>query len=155
MIEVNNSGNNLIITDSSKNKVMLNTDSLGVTLDSFDVSYPWEYEKSWTLLEVKEYEEKLFYNFLIEWKHIIIITSDSFELKEEILTFFWDVDILIIIGSKESAKIFENIEARVVIPYWDSKDIFLSTLGQHIEEEEIFKLKWEFAIDATEFVNLK
>jgi len=155
MIEIYNKNNNLIIQDSSKNEVVLDKNSLEVKLDWFEVSYPWEYEKSWILLEVKEFEEKLFYNFLVSGKHLVIITSDSFELKEEILSFFWDVDVLVIIGSKESAKIFENIEAKVVVPYWESKDIFLNTLGQHSEEEEKYKLKWEFAIDATEFVNLK
>ena len=155
MLEIYNDNSNLIIQTSSKKEIVLDKDSLEVKLDNFNVSYPWEYEKSWILLEVKEFEEKLFYNFLIEWKRLVIINNDSFELKEEILSFFWDVDILVIIGSKESAKIFENIEAKVVVPYWESKDIFLNTLWQHREEEEVFKLKWEFAIDATEFVNLK
>lgn len=155
MIEIYNKANNLLIQDSNKKEIILNIESIEVKLDWFDVSYPWEYEKSWILLEVKEFEEKLFYNFLIESKHIVIIPSDSFELKEEILTFFWDVDILIIKWTKEAAKIFENIEAKIVIPYWESKDIFLNTLGQHIVEEDIYKLKWEFSIDNTEFVNLK
>ncbi len=155
MIEIFNKDNSLVILDWSKKEVILDKSNLKVLLDGFEVDYPWEYEKSWILLEVKEYEEKLFYNFLINWKHLIIINYDSFELKEEILSFFGDVDILIIIWTKESAKIYENIEAKVVVPYGDSKDLFLTTLGQHIEEVEIYKQKWEFPIDATEFVNLK
>jgi len=76
--------------------------------------HQWEYEKSWNLLEVKEYTELLFYKFLIDGKHMCIIYSDSFELKEEIVSFFGDVDILLIIWTKDAVKIFENIEAKVV-----------------------------------------
>jgi hypothetical protein len=35
---------------------------------------------------------------------------------------------LIIIGSKEACKLFESIEAKIVLPYGESKDIFLNTL---------------------------
>jgi len=51
------------------------------------------------------------------------------------------VDVLIIKGSKDSFKIFENIEAKVVIPYGDAKDIFLNTAGQHPESVNVFKVK--------------
>jgi len=155
MLEIYNENNNLIISDSSKNNIVLNKETSEVELDTFDVTYPWEYEKSWILLEVKEYEDRLFYNFLIEGKHLVIINDDTFELKEDILSFFGDVDILIIKWSKAAAKVYENIEAKVVIPYWEEKDIFLNTLWQHVEEVEIYKHKWEFDIENTEFVNLK
>jgi len=39
-------------------------------------------------LEVKEYDQKLFYNFFMEEKHIVLVPYDNFELKEEILSFF-------------------------------------------------------------------
>ncbi len=91
---------------------------------------------------------------MIDKKRLVIISNDSFELKEEILTFFGDVDVLIIVGTKEAAKIFDNIEAKLVVPYGEGKDLFLNTLGQHIEEESKFKIKWEFSLDSTEFVNL-
>jgi hypothetical protein len=133
----------------------LDINSLEVKIDDLNVVHAWEFEKSGILLEVKSYNNILFYSFTIDWKHLVIITDDKFELKEEILSFFWDVDVLIIKWSKESAKIFENIEARVVVPYWDWKSTFLTTLGQHIEEVSSFKVKWDFAIDSTEFVNLK
>jgi hypothetical protein len=90
----------------------------------------------------------------VDSKRLIIISSDNFELKEEILSFFGDVDVLIITGTRESAKIFESIEAKLVIPYGESKDLFLHTLGQNIEEESSYKVKNEFSLDSTEFVNL-
>ena len=85
---------------------------------------------------------------------MVIISNDSFELKEEILTFFWDVDILIIVWTKDSAKIFENIEAKLVVPYGEGKDLFLQKLGQKVEEEKSYKIKGEFSLDSTDFVNL-
>ena len=154
MIEVYNKWWKINITNSDKKSIIFDTSSGEVMIDDFTVSYPWEYEKSGILLVVKEYANKLFYHFVMETKHIILISDDSFDLKEEILSFFWDVDILIITWTKEAAKIFENIEAKLVIPYGEGKDIFLNTLGQHIEEVESHKMKAELSIDTTEFVNL-
>lgn len=145
---------NLVIETVWKKKIIFNTETKKVLLDSFDVTFPWEYEKSGILLEVKEYMEKLFYNFLVDQKHLVIISEDDFELKEDILSFFGDVDILIIVWTKKSAQIFENIEAKIVLPYWEKKDIFLNILWQHIEEMKIYKQKGELPIDATEFINL-
>lgn len=154
MVDIFNKSDDLIIQNSDKKEIRFNRINNSVLLDTFDVTFPWEYEKSGILLEVKEYNDILFYNFLIEWKHLVIISNDDFEMKEEILSFFWDVDILIIIWSKKSAEIFENIEARIVIPYWDSKWLFLNTLWQHIEEIESYRIKSELPSDLTEFVNL-
>jgi len=106
----------------------------------FDVTYQGEYEKSGNLLEVKEYTDLLFYKFLIDGKHMCIIYSDSFELKE---------------GTKDAVKIFENIEAKVVIPYGEGKDIFLNTLGQHSEAVKTHKVWADLDGDRTEFVNLE
>lgn len=155
MIELFNKSGVISVETNTKNKITFDTNSLEVKIDNLSVVYPGEYEKSWILSIVKEYNNILFYSFTVDAKHLVIITNDSFELKEEILSFFWDVDILIIVWSKESAKIFENIEARVVVPYWEGKSAFLTTLWQHIEEVESYKVKWEFSLDSTEFVNLR
>lgn len=155
MLEIYNENEKLLILDSSKNKISLDKENFEIDLNDFNLSYPWEYEKSWILLEVKEYQDKLFYNFFIAWKHLVIISSDNFELSEEILSFLWDIDILIIKASKQAAKIYENIEARVIVPYWEEKDIFLNTLGQNIEEVDLYKFKWDFDLENSEFVNLK
>jgi len=154
MLEIFYDKNNLIIENKEKKQIVFDYLENKVNLDNFDVSFPWEYEKSGILLEVKEYNNNLYYNFLIEWKHLVIITNDNFELKEEISDFFGDVDILVITWTKDATKIFENIEAKIVIPYGESKDIFLNTLWQHIEEVTKYKQKWELPIDTTEFVNL-
>ena len=154
MLDFSYKADELNILNAEKKWISFNTVTKEVKLDSYNVTFPWEYEKSSILLEVKKYSEKLFYNFLIDQKHVVIITEDSFELKEEILTFFWDVDLLVIVWTKESAKIFESIEAKIVIPYGEAKDIFLNTLGQHTEELDTYKQKWELPIDSTEFVNL-
>ena len=76
------------IVSNSKNKIIFNTDTKLVSIDELDVTYPWEFEKAWILLEVKEYSNNLFYSFTIDSKHLVIISNDSFDLKEEILSFF-------------------------------------------------------------------
>ena len=154
MIEISNKKGIITVDASNKSKITLDTTSSEVKIDDLNVVHAGEYEKSGILLEVKEYSNILFYSFMLEWNHIVIITNDSFELKEEIMSFFWDVDILIIIWTKEAAKKFESIEAKLVVPYGEWKSIFLNTLGQHIEEVSSHKLKWEYSLDNTEFVNL-
>ncbi|MDD3793823.1 MAG: hypothetical protein PHI37_03360 [Candidatus Gracilibacteria bacterium] len=153
-MEIFNNKGIIEITSNSKNKINFNTDTKHVNIDGLDVTYPGEFEKAGILLEVKEYANILFYSFTIDSKHLVIISNDNFELKEEILSFFGDVDVLVIVGSRESAKIFENIEARVVVPYGESKQTFLTTLGQHSEEVPSYKIKLELSDDTSEFINL-
>ncbi len=155
MIEVKYQGNNVMLKSTENVEITLDSQTNTVKIEDFDVTYPGEYEKSGVLLEVKEYEEKLFYHFVIDTKHVVIVNAESLELKEEIVTFFGDVDILLIHGSKASAKLFENIEAKVVVPFWEGKDVFLNTLGQHIEEVAIAKIKSEMPLDNTEFYNIE
>lgn len=143
------------IVSNSKNKIVFDASTKLVMIDNLDATYPWEFEKGGILLEVKEYSNNLFYSFTIDSKHLVIISNDSFDLKEEILSFFWDVDVLVIVWSRESAKIFENIEARVVIPYWEWKQTFLTTLWQHSEEVPSYKIKWDLSDDTSEFINLQ
>ena len=153
-MEIRNKNNILEIESNSKSIIYFDEAKKQLKIDDLDVSYPWEYEKSGILLEVKEYFDNLFYSFSVDWNHILFVLTDDFELKEEILSFFGDVDVLIIYWTKKAVKIFENIEARVVIPYWEGKSIFLQTLGQNTEEVSSFKLKWEYSADNTEFINL-
>ncbi len=155
MIEIFNKNDLVNIKNSDNITVTLNISNKEVKIGDYIIDFPGEYEKSWVLLEVKEYDGKLFYSFLIEWKVVVAIFDDNFEMKEEIMSFFWDVDVLLIVWTKNSPKIVESIEARVVIPFWEGKDIFLHTLSQHKEEIDIFKLKWEMWVETTEFVNLK
>lgn len=144
----------LEIEASSKNKVFFDEKTGELKIEDLNISHPWEYEKSGILVEVKKYGNNLFYSFSIDSKHVLFVLNDDFELKEEILTFFGDVDVLVIVWTKKSTKIFENIEARVVIPYWEGKDLFLQTLWQNLEEVKNFKTKWELPTDTTEFINL-
>lgn len=155
MIEIYNKENKVHIKNSDNVVVSLNTQNNMVSIADYTIDFPWEYEKAGVLLEVLESQEKLFYSFLIEGKVVVVIFDDNFEMKEEVMSFFWDVDILLIVGTKNAPKIVENIEARVVIPFGEGKDLFLHTLSQHKEEIEVFKLKWEMWLETTEFVNLK
>lgn len=154
MIQISNKDTVLTVENSDKAKIEFNIDSEKVLLDGFDVNHPGEYEKSGILLEVKEYTEILFFKFLVDGKHIAIVTSDSFEIKEEILKFFGDIDVLIITGTKAGVKVFENIEAKMVIPYGEGKEVFLNTVGQHAEAVKVQKVGADLSGDTTEFVNL-
>lgn len=155
MIEIFNKNDVINIKNSQNILINFNVNSKDVYIWDYNINFPWEYEKSWILLEVMEYEGKLFYNFLVEWNTIVIIFDDNFEIKESILSFFWDVDILLINWTKNSNKIVENIETKVVIPFWELKNVFLHSISQHKEEIDTFKLKSDFWLENTEYVNLK
>lgn len=155
MLEIFYNKAELILQNHTKKHVRFDTKTEKLYLGNFDVSHPGEYEKFGVLLEVKQYGEILFYKMLIEGRHVCIVTADKFELKEEILSFFGDIDVLIIVGTKNAVKIFENIEAKVVIPYTEWKAVFLNTLSQHWEEVSKYKVTGDINGDVTEFVNLK
>ncbi len=126
-----------------------------IKIDSYLLDMPWEYEKSLILREVKLYQEKMFYSLIIESFKVFVIFDDNFDLKEEIVSFFWDIDILIINTSKNSQTITENIEAKTIIPFWEYKDIYLNSLWQHKEELNSFKIKTkEQFTDTTTYINL-
>ena len=154
MLEIKHIKDNICLVSSNKKEVLMAISESKVLLDGLDVNFPWEYEKSEILLEVKEYNDQLFFNFSLEGKTVVYFFDENFEKKEEIMTFFWDVDILIIRGSKEAVKVFENIEARVVVPFGEGKDIFLNSLNQTGEPVKSYKLKAEASLDMTDFVNL-
>ena len=154
MLEIKNNADTVSVINSDKKEITLWKNSSSVSLDGLSVNFPGEYEKSEILLEVKDYNGELFYNFSLEGKTVVYFFNENFEIKEEIMSFFGDVDLLILRGSKESVKVFENIEARVVVPFGEGKDVFLNALGQHSEALSSYKLKAESSLDATEFVNL-
>lgn len=155
MLDITSKWNDIVISTKEKKEITFNTLSTIVKLDWLDVNFPWEYEKSEILLEVKQFEQKLIYKFHVEWYIVIILPAESFEKLEDILPFFGDIDLLILLGTKTSVKLYENIEAKIVVPYGEEKSIFLATLWQHKEEVETFRIKGEIAGDTTEFVFLK
>ena len=140
-MEIFYKNDDLIIQNNDKNSVIFDIKNNTVKIDDFTVDYPWEYEKSGILLEVKEYKKELFYKFFTDSKHCAIVYVDDFEINEDILSFFWDLDVLILIWTKDAVKIYKTIEAKLVIPYWEGKDVFLNTLWQHPEEVINYKVK--------------
>jgi hypothetical protein len=66
MIEIFNKSGIISVETSSKNKITFNINNLEVKIDDLNVVHPGEYEKSSILLEVKEYNNILFYSFTIE-----------------------------------------------------------------------------------------
>lgn len=155
MIEFFHQDRILTIKSNDNKYVYVDYENEKVSIWNMLIDSPWEYEKSWILLEVKDFWNNLFYSFLIDWKVIFVLLNDNFESKEEIWSFFWDIDVLLIHSTKNSQKVIENIETRVVIPVGEWKDILLHTLWQHKVEIENYKFKSDTPDDSTEFINLK
>lgn len=154
MLEIFNENTLLKVKNSDNKVIVVDTVNKKVSIDDFGIDYPGEYEKSWILSEVFEYEQKLFYSIHNEQKLIMVIFDEVNEIKEELLEFFGDVDVLLVAWTKNMQKLIENIETRVVIPFGEGKDVLLNTLWQHKEEISSFKLKQEMWEENTEYVNL-
>lgn len=155
MIELKNNSNILEVKSSFPQIVYFDYENANVKMGEYEIDSPGEYEKSWILCEVFEKDEKLFYRFIIEEKVIAWVLYDNIsEIQEEVIGFLWDVDILLIIGSKASAKFIENIEARVVVPLSEGKEVFFNQLWQKKEEMTVFKLRQDMGEEQIEFVNL-
>lgn len=155
MLEIKKSGSTFTVTNDEKVAILFNSESKSLSIDGFDLNHPGEYEKGGVLIEVKEYQNSLFYNFVSERKHITFVVTDTFEIKEEILKFLSKIDILFIKGTKESAKIFDNIESKAVVPYGDAKSSFFLALWQNPESQSSLKVKWDLSGDDILYVNLE
>ncbi len=97
---------------------------------------------------------KLLFQLRFLDKIIWYINYEDLEVDENVVDFFWDIDVLIIKWSKESIKTFENLEAKYVVPVWEHKDIFFSTLWQHPEPVQSIKVKeliWENEVTFVNF----
>lgn len=155
MLEIKKTGNIFTITNEDKVTITFDSEKKSIDIDGFNLDHPGEYEKGWVLAEVKEYEDKLFYNLVTEKKYVTFIKADKFEVKEEILKFLSKIDILFIEGTKDSAKIFENIESKAVIPYGEAKSSFFLALWQNPEAQSSLKVKWDLSWDDILYVNLE
>ncbi len=155
MIEVTRKDNCLNIKDWNSIITKIDFENNQVIIDWYLLDFPWEYEKSLILAEIKSYQDKLFYILNIDFLKFLIIFDDNFDIKEEIVSFFWDVDFLFINTSKNSQVITESIESKVVIPFWEFKDIYLNSVWQHKEWISSFKVKSKDLLsDNTEYINL-
>lgn len=146
--------NNSVVIISDKKEIIFSDDTL--TLDGMTINFPGEYEKSGFLLSVMEEGGKLLFSIRVEDHDIAYMSTDTLEITEPIADFFSNTDILILPGTKNAAKIYENLDGRIVIPFGSEKNIFLSTLGQNnVEQVSRYKTKEiDFEGDNTVFVNL-
>ena len=83
LLKVKNSDNKIIVVDTVNKKV---------SIDDFGIDYPWEYEKSWILIEVKEYKNDYKFFLLFSFSIIILIfliqiMFDSYFIEERLTSY--------------------------------------------------------------------
>jgi hypothetical protein len=127
-----------------------------LVIDWLEITLPGEYEKSGVLLNSKMVNGHLLHDLHIERKSVGFIPASIIECTEELMAFYGDLDILFIEWKKEDIKIFESLEARIVVPYGEQKDIFLLGVWQaELEGVDKFKTKEsDFEGETTLFVKL-
>ena len=148
------SRNNQIVITSDKKEIIFESPT-SIVLDTMAIDFFGEYEKSGFLATFHEVEGKNLFTLRIEGKNIAYIPTDTLEITEKVVNFLGNIDILILPGNKNSTKIFENVEARMVIPYGEETPVFLSSLGQNIEMVDKYKTKEvDFETESTVFVRV-
>ncbi|MDD2565542.1 MAG: hypothetical protein PHZ26_03040 [Candidatus Gracilibacteria bacterium] len=150
-MDITKKGNAIIVSGDKKD---ISFEDGIVNLDGLVLDFPGEYEKSGIMAHAIEKGEKLIFQIRFLDKIIGYINYEDLVVDEEVVDFFGDIDILIIKGSKESIKTFENLEAKFVVPYGEHKEIFFSTLGQHTEVVSSLRIKEQAGENEVTFVNL-
>jgi hypothetical protein len=127
-----------------------------LNIDGMTIDTPGEYEKSGVLVQTRNIGESLVHELQVERKIVGYIPASITEATEELIGFFDDLDVLLIAGAKEDIKIFESLEARVVVPYGENREQFLVNAGQSaLEITEKYKSKEsDFEGETTVFVRL-
>lgn len=127
----------------------------GLSIAGYLIDFPGEYERSGVLVEAIEQQGGLVFHLKTEGIKIAYFDHEKFEPTKELVGFLGDVDVLVLRGSKESAKSAEEIDARVVIPYGTGAQSFLAALGQNLEAMPKYKLKEaDMAGEVTKYVAL-
>lgn len=148
------SRNNQIVITSDKKEIVFQSPT-SIVLDGMTIDFFGEYEKSGFLATFHEVEGKNLFTLRVEGKNIAYVPTDTLEITEKVVDFLGNIDILILPGDKNATKIFENLEARVVVPYGEETPVFLSSLGQNIEITEKYKTKeTDFEAESTVFVRV-
>ncbi len=143
---------NSIVLSWDKKEIVFENDY--VLLDWLKLDFPGEYEKSGIMAHVIIKNWKILFQMRFLDKIVWYICHEELEIDEELADFFWDIDILVIKWTKSSIKIFENLEAKYVVPYGESKEIFFSTLWQHPDPVTSMRIKEQIAENEVIFVNL-
>ena len=146
---------NILTITTEKKQVLLGQDDT-LTIDGLTIDMPGEYEKSGILLQTRRIDGILIHELQVERKIVGYIPASVTEASEWIIAFFDNLDILLVSGSKNDNKILEALESRVVIPYGESRDSFLQSVGQsELEAIEKYKSKEaDFGGETTIFVRL-
>lgn len=152
-MDITSRNNQIVITSDKKEIVFEGPNS--IVLDGLKLDFFGEYEKSGFLATFHEVEGKNLFTLRVEGKNIAFVPTDVLEITEKVVDFLGNIDVLILPGDKNATKIFENLEARMVVPYGEEAPIFLSSLGQNIEMVDKFKTKEsDFETEATVFVRV-
>ena len=152
-MDITSRNNQIVITSDKKEIVFQSADT--IVLDGLVIDFFGEYEKSGFLATFHEVEGKNLFALRVEGKNIAYVPTDTLEVTEKVVDFLGNIDILILPGDKNATKIFENLEARMVVPYGEESPLFLSSLGQNIEMVDKYKTKeTDFETEATVFVRL-
>ncbi len=138
---------------SEKKTILLSKE--GTKIWDLLIDFPGEYEKSGILVHVTDVWGILVYELRIEGRMIAFLPEWITESSESLGNALENIDILLISGSKETTKLSEFLDARVVVPYGEWRDQFLASFWQDLESVALYKTKEaDFDGENTLFIRL-
>lgn len=144
---------NTIHIVSHKKHIVL--DSENVLLDEMKIDCAWEYEKSGFLLYVRKWEQEYIFHFRIEGYWIGYIPAHLTEIDSEKLSFLGQLDILLMPAGKDSQKVIEQIDPKMIITYGEKSGEVPALFGESYEPVQKYKLKsWDISAEKTTCITL-
>ena len=131
--------NNRVILQHEKTTLLFAPQEMHI--GEYVIDFPGEFEKDGILVSAEDTQDILLFQVQIGHIRIVYIDAQKFEITEALIELLGDIDVLLIPGNKDWAKLQEGLEAKVVIAYGDGRQTFLTALGQTPEPENKYKLK--------------
>ena len=152
-MEISPRSDALLIT-SEKREILLESDA--VSVDGMRFDFTGEYERAGVGVEVRMVAGVFVATLHIERKNIAYIAAEIAEVPEDIVEFFGNIDILLLPSGRHITKLYEILEARIVIPFGESAHEALTALGQaNAEPMPRYRSKEsDFDADTTRFIYL-
>ncbi len=131
--------NNIVSIESDKKTINFLPDS--VEVDSLTIDMAGEYEKGGFLAYAHEHNGFRIYQLRVEGYRVGYIPALLTELSSEEMSFFGDLDILIVPVNPSSHALIEKLEPRLIVIFGDSAYDFGVKIGNTESPVQKYKLK--------------
>lgn len=151
-IALGTNGANVQITEGDAHLTLTDT---SVSVDGYDMSFAWEYERRGIFVETRTSHEHALYIITIDSKTLIYLPTGTTVDDLEALRDVNNKDLVIFPASETLWKTVETWEASVVVPYGSGAKTLMNKLAQTVEPTASVNIKpSDLESETTRFVLL-